>query len=426
MTQFSFPPAIPYRQNLDNGFALRTPASSEDVERVADFQASVHGPEVGPMMRNLLTRHPAMQMEDQVFVEDDRGNVISGLCLIPWTWRYAGIDLPVGEMGVVATAEAYRGRGLVRTQVDYFKRRLQARGCLLSAIQGIPFYYRQFGYEYALPLEGGWRIGLDLIPTPDPARYRCRPATQQDTPALAQFYQEAAGQLTVHAVRDEAVWDYLLEPFATANATSHQTWIVENDEGQAAGYFRTPLFHFGKEMVVDEVSRLELEPAQIILHQLKLLALQDQNPAIRLNLPAACDLVRLAHALGARDLGVYAWQIYIPDVPALLRALAPALERRLAGTLFARFNDRFVLSFYRQAITLHFAYGHLVEVSDYAPAPRQAHVSLPPAAFTPLILGHRSVEELRAAYPDVNIHGIWRLLMETLFPKTSSFIYTSY
>ena len=92
-------------------------------------------------------------------------------------------QIPVGEMSLVGTAEPYRRRGLVRAQVHQFKRRLAARGCLLSLIQGIPYYYRQFGYTYALPLEGGLIVNPRELP-PIARGYTFRSATVEDIPLL--------------------------------------------------------------------------------------------------------------------------------------------------------------------------------------------------------------------------------------------------
>jgi hypothetical protein len=51
---------------------------------------------------------------------------------------------------------------------------------------------------------------------------------------------------------------------------------------------------------------------------------------------------------------------------------------------------------------------------------------VPPMATAALIFGHRTLSELREAYPDVNVHGRWRLFVESLFPKRSAYIYTTY
>ncbi len=53
-------------------------------------------------------------------------------------------------------------------------------------------------------------------------------------------------------------------------------------------------------------------------------------------------------------------------------------------------------------------------------------IRFPSLQFIPLVLGYRTMEELRAAYPDVSVAPAWRLLVDTLFPKVESFIYTIY
>jgi predicted N-acetyltransferase YhbS len=417
----------PLRQSLSDGLVMRTAACEADVEAVAAFNALIHGPGVAPMTLDLYLRHPDTTARDLVFVEDAAGQVVSSLCLIPWKWHIDGVSLQAGEMGIVGTADAYRRRGLVRAQDGYFKRRLQERGCLVSHIQGIPYYYRQFGYEYALPLEGGLKLELEQVGEPFGGPYTFRPAGRADIPALCALHERAAAELAIHAVRSESVWGYLLAHSAGSEMEC-ATWLIEQG-GAAVGYMRVPRYHFGEELAVNEVSALSFSAATAVLAQLRVLAQAEGRPGIRLNLPANCTLMRLARSLGARDLGTYAWQIYLPDPVGLLRALTPALERRLAASPFAGLTRVVVLSFYRSGAALHFEGGRLAAVSELAAdalAGFSADLRLPPTAFTPLVLGYRNLDELRTAYPDVGADARWRLLLDTLFPRGESFLYTVY
>ncbi len=416
----------PYSATLADGLRLRTPASPADVERIAVFNGGIHGAEVAPFTRNLLLHHPHMQPPDQVFVENEAGEVISALCLIPWSWELDGVKLSVGEMGVVGTSEAYRGRGLVREQVRYFNQRLQARGCVLACIEGIPFFYRQFGYQYVLPLDGGFRWELRHIPLPATSTYRVRAALFDDLPALMALYAQAVARQTLHTDRSEAVWRYLLANDDPIDATMHETWLVEDENGEIAGYARVPRFHFGEELTVDEVSRLRVEPAVALMAYLKALAQERQQPGIRLSLPASCDLVRLALACDAHALGTYAWQIHIPDAAALLTALAPALERRLADSPFAGWSGQVQISFYTSGLALMWEAGALRHVQPLARPAEDAPIKMPRAAFAPLVLGERSVTQLHHEFADLGAHGQWLLLLEVLFPQFESFIYPIY
>jgi hypothetical protein len=362
-----------------------------------------------------------------IFVEEEQsGEITSSLCLILWTWRYEGVEIPAGEMGIVGTLEGYRGRGLIRTQVELFKQRLHEHGCLLGQTQGIPYYYRQFGYEYAIPLERWLTIEARPIPDqPEPA-FTFRQATADDFPALMQLHDEAAQGLSVRTNRNEAIWRYLLTS-AKGTETDRAILLIKDADGQVAGYVCVPLHHFGDELNVNEVSRLSYDAALATPNHIKRLTAERENPDIRLNLPVDCTLSQIARSLGAHDDGAYAWQIHVPDMVALLRVLVPVLERRIAVSPFVGLTRDVRISLYRETISLRFGAGKLAEVANLGFTTWQEEpIRFPPLQLIPLVLGYRTWEELRAAYPDVDVRLQSRLLVDTLFPKVRSFVYTIY
>lgn len=418
----------PYRKELGNGLILKSVADERDAERLAVFNGVIHGEGVAAMTRALIFYHPNTRPERWLFVEDDAAaRVVSSLCLIPWTWRYEDVELKAGEMGIVGTLEAYRHRGLIRTLVARFDELLREGGYDLSHIQGIPYFYRQFGYEYAIPLEAGLRVELHLIPDapPDePPRYTFRQATLDDLPALMRLYDEAAGDLSISAVRGEAVWRYLLGP-SRQTETAAETWLILDEAGQPAGYFRVPRHGFGEGLIINEVSRLSSDAALAVLRQLKALAAERDKPYIRLNVPADSVLAQVARYRGAHDGGNYAWQIRLPDVGSLLVKLAPVLERRIAASALVGLRQKVCLNLYREAFELRFKGGKLIAVESLGFSDRGG-IRIPPPLAAPLLLGYRSREELAQAHHDVSVWGEWRHLVDVLFPKVASFIYTIY
>jgi predicted N-acetyltransferase YhbS len=412
---------------LENGLILRAAASEHDVERVAVFDGKIHGELVETMTRQLFLHHPNTRFEDLIFVEDEQsGEVVSSLCLIPWTWRYEDVEIPVGEMGIVGTHEDYRNRGLIRKQVEVFKQRLRERGCLLSQIQGIPYYYRQFGYEYALPLEQWLTLQARQVPDQPESAFTFRQATLEDVSTLISLYDEAAPDLAIHTARDEAIWRYLLTD-AKGTEMEREILLVEDADGQTDGYACIPLHHFGEDLNVNEVSRLSYDAALAMLQHVKQLSVEREKPGIRLNLALGCTLAQVALSLGGHDDGAYAWQIHVPDVAALLRALAPVLERRIAASPLVGLTQDVRISLYRETILLRFETGKVTEVTNVGFTTwHEEPIRFPPLQFTPLVLGYRSWQELKAAFPDVDVAPESRLLVDMLFPKTASFIYTVY
>jgi hypothetical protein len=419
-------PTTPYHKELGDDLALRSLSGPEDVERLAAFQGLVHGQDVADMTRELVLNHPNTQPEHWLYVEDERTHeIVSSICLIPWTLQYEDVTLKAGEMGIVATLEAYRHRGLVRAQAARHAELLREGGFDLSHIQGIPYFYRQFGYEYAMPLEGGWHVELRQAPdAPDDApAYAFRQATLDDLPLLVQLYDAATAGLAIHTVRDEAEWRYLLGP-STRTEMAAETWLVSLDS-TPVGYFRVPNHGFGEGLIVNEASRLDAEAALATLRHVKALSAEREKAYIRLCLPGDSALIQAARCRGAHDQGHYAWQIKLVDVGRLLQKLAPVLERRIAGSPFAGLTRDVCLNLYREAFEMRFRAGKLSEVVPLGFSDRGG-IRVPPLLLAPLLLGYRSREELAQAHHDFSVRGEWQPLADVLFPKMASFLYTIY
>ena len=123
-----------------------------------------------------------------------------------------------------------------------------------------------------------------------------------------------------------------------------------------------------------------------------------------------------------RGAGRPRWAVRLPDPPAFLRRIAPALEVRLAHSPLAQHSGDLVLGNYRTGLRLHFEQGHLAQV-DEVPVTTEhpGDVSLPGLLVTHLLLGHRTLGELEAVLPDVMVHRPGaRPLVDALFPRRPS------
>lgn len=417
----------PCVQRLDDHLVLTSVSTMDDVDRLAEFNGLIHDAHVADMTRALILHHPCTRPEHWLFIRDERtGQIVSSVCLIPWTWHYGEVELKAGEQGIVGTLPEYRHRGLIRALNRCFKELLRDGEFDLSPIQGIPYFYRQFGYEYAIPLEGGWHIGAYQIPD-DPPRgesYQFRRATLEDLPALVRLYDEAACSLNIHAVRSAAVWRYLIEHEPHTGSAS-ETWLVLDESGGIAGYWRMEKFGFGEGLIVSDASRLSHPAALAVLRKVKALAAERGKPYIRLASADSSPLIHAAKAWGAQNTGRYAWQIHIPDPARLLRAIAPVLEARIAASSFAGLSQTLHLNLYRESFDLRFEKGRLAAVEAVGFSD-EGEIRLPPPLLAPLVLGWRSRDELRQSHPDVSIWGQSAYLIDVLFPKMESFIYTTY
>ena len=124
-----------------------------------------------------------------------------------------------------------------------------------------------------------------------------------------------------------------------------------------------------------------------------------------------------------RDLP-YAWYVRVPDLPTFLRAIAPVLERRLAQSVLAGYSGELALNFYRAGLHMVFVDGRLQTVENWR-SPlwhSNENASFPPLVFLQLLFGHRSLDELRYAYPDVWANEETAFVLKTLFPARASWV----
>ncbi len=241
-------------QDMGDGLILRR-STVEDAEALAEFNAAIHaepdiphdGLRVAAWVRDLLTtQHPTFGSGDFTIVEDSHsGKIVSSLNLISQTWSYAGIEFGVGRPELVGTQPEYRKRGLVRAQFDIVHGWSAERGEPVQAITGIPYYYRQFGYEMALNLSGG-RTGftpqIPKLKEDEVEPYRVRPARAEDIPLLSELYGQLCKRSMVSCMWREADWRYHLERMSADNVNRYELRVVETSTAASRlAAWRTPI-----------------------------------------------------------------------------------------------------------------------------------------------------------------------------------------
>lgn len=334
----------------------------------------------------------------------------------------------MGEMAIVGTLPEYRNRGLVRALVDHFKECLADDEYDLSFLGGIPYYYRQFGYEYALPLEGYWHLPLYQIPSAaeNAPAYTFRDAATDDIPALMEMYEAAARDLNISTVREPEAWRYQIKHKAETDSGAYALLMVD-PSGKLAGYVRLKKFGQGNGLIVCEASHFAFRDVPALFHRLKEIAVKRGiDSYIRFALPPTAALTQAAKAWGAQFDGYYAWQIHIPDVARLLRTMIPLFERRIAASAFAGLTQTVRINLYCQAYEMIFENGMITAVNSMGFQNWPGMICIPPDAFTQLVMGYRTAEELREIFPDIMAWGELRNLLAVLFPKTNAYIYMIY
>jgi predicted N-acetyltransferase YhbS len=440
-------------RELGDDLVLRTstPADAEavaafigDVLRAQDADEPNHA--LAAWTRDLHTgRHPTFRPGDCTLVTDAGGAIISCLHLVTQTWTYGGTPIAVGQPELIGTRPEHRGRHLVRAQFDVVHGWSAARGQRLLVIAGIPWFYRQFGYELAIARGGGPVLRRDpnAAPLDTPSGWRARPATLADAPFLAEAYAAAAARSLLSVPRDAAAWRYELAGRSAESAQRRGILVLERD-GRPVGYVGHGLLLGGGRLMVTQFE----VTAGASWREAWLTALPPlfaAGDALAAATGKRCDvlafwllgrqhpLYRVTRFLEWDD--GYAFYARVPDVPAFLQAVTPALERRLAASPCAGHSGTLTLGFYRDGVRLAFEGGKLTAVEAWRPDvtvrglefgrpssdARRPLAMFPDLTFLQLLFGSRSLRELEDAFPDCVVRtDEARALLDALFPKTPS------
>jgi len=428
----AYPPGVPV--DLDDGLWLRAVRDAQDVGRLAAFNAFVNqDPAIGVLTRWWLGgTHPTVTLPDFLYVEDSKRNeIVSTLGLMIQTWAYEGIPLQVGQVELVGTHPDYRGRGLIRAQMVVIERMLEARDCALSCIEGIPYFYRQFGYEYAIPLGSCATLRLDQVPALAKGQEKLvtirRMNVDQHLSRVMALYNAHAEELCITSVREGAALRYQ-ESAPPGIPEPPETYVVEDDTG-VMGYFRVrknmwePWLEFMETSVRPGGHVWGSQDALlVVLRFAKELAKERKYAKLCFALPKGHPLVMVANDLGAESERQYAWQVHIADHADFLRRIAPALERRLAHSLLTGFSGSLGINTMPRLIRLQFEQGLLVSVAQADDSREQVVLRMPPLLLTQVVLGYRSCQEIIDCHLDARVHPRARQLVDILFPKTESSI----
>ncbi|HEU5381910.1 MAG TPA: GNAT family N-acetyltransferase [Ktedonobacteraceae bacterium] len=442
-----------YRCDLGEGLIKRW-STVEDTENIAQlcgkvFRDSEEEPfnprAISRVYRMMREDFPFMGPGDYALVEDTRkaGNpIVACTCLWRRSWEYEGIPFGLGQPEFVATDPAYRNRGLIRALFEMVHARSEAEGHLAQAITGIPHFYRQFGYEYVLELEGRRLTYVSLIPKARdnaPDAYTLRAATANDIPRVMELYNQQRSGSKVWAVATERFWQYQTEnvdnPLTSGKDLCVQ--VLTDQTGAVQGYLLVAARRHSSNL---SVWALNIAPGvnwQAVVEPL-LRSLQSYGMQIPVVQPEVGPLREISFVLGSTHpvydaLGQtlapyfelpYAWYVRVPNVLAFLQHIAPALERHLADSTAAYYTGELKLDFYRRGVRMVFEKGRLAALEPWrAPLYKNTtDAQCPELVFLQLLFGYRSLDELRYAFPDIQVQSESAGLLKALFPLQHSWV----
>jgi hypothetical protein len=375
---------------------------------------------------------PTFRVERDVTVVEDTasGRIVSALFLVPQVWSYAGVPVSVGQPELIATHPEYRRRGLVRAQFEVIHQQSRADGQLWQFISGIPWYYRQFGYSYAVDLPHRPIVWLRGAAPPASKEYALRAACAGDVAALAEIELDGTSGTSLGPRRgtEGFALELARRPDGLVSSEIH---VVESSRtSRPVGYVAHPrqLVNGLLSVHAFELRRdtAWLGPTAAVLSHLDHRVRHHRDGpgrGLRLALPDGHPMLRCATTrLGSGPGGSYGLYVRVPDIVEVLRAVVTALEARLAASPACGWTGDLRIDLYTGILLLRFERGRLAAVDRAGPPTEgddaNVDASIPRDAFLHLLFGNRTIAELERTIPDCILKtDTGALLLEVLFPS---------
>ena len=355
---------------------------------------------------------------DSCAVVADGSQVVSTLTLLDEEVRVAvpGSDdvlaLPAGQVELVATDAGYEGRGLVRALMAWAHERSAHRGHVVQVMVGIPYFYRLFGYSYAIDVQPDRMI---TAPPSVADGLTVRAAGGADLPALAALQDAAQAVADVRMPHSTACWRWLQARSAS------ELWAVERD-GQVVATGRTYPPDDGGEL--SEAAAVDVDAAAArVAHCVGRLDGKPLGVADRPGTPVAELLDKIAEPPPPREIQRY--YVRIPDAAQLFDVLRPVLDARLAA-FDGEIPDEIVLSLFGSHLRLPVngrRIGRPVPGGTMQAPYSAGGAGIAPDALPEVLFGPDGLMGVRRAdvYP-----GPHRELMTALFPPQTADVLTFY
>jgi hypothetical protein len=421
---------------------------ASDVRELAHLHASVQlqavtggqpHPGIAAWVEDLLDGHPSVVPDDFLVAEDTTtGRPAASLVGLRQDWSLAGIPLPVAQIELVGTAPEHRGNRLTERLFAQLHQRYADDGVPLQVIEGIPYFYRRLGYDYALANDGAPTVPAAMLPIAGHDQPDCsggtltmRPATVADAPGLAGIDERLTGGDALVCSRDAEAWRYEIAGRRLADIARRAVAVLV-DGADVRGYLvHIPRLSGTGELTVVAAAcdrPADWPRAADAMHTYLGDAGRQYEAAAKQPFTAARFLLDPDHPLARygppgvprRPRG---WYARTGDPVGLLARLRPLLRRRWQAAGLRWPEPTLTVDMYGHAARLEFTGGELTAVTatrgTVSPSTDpQTHAAIPPGALLHLALGHRTLPEVLDAWPDCLLRDRrTEQFLSTAFPR---------
>jgi predicted acetyltransferase len=321
---------------------VRQAQTAEEVEAIIELCAKVFSGYFDGVeqWKNQLRLDTGYSPEQSFFVMEE-GRIVSNVRVIRKEMLVGEAVAVMGGIGDVVTDPAFRRKHYATACLQEALRFMEERAYHLSALgTGICDFYRRLGWEIAVP-RYSVNVNARAASSLPVEGYEIEVFRPEMLPEVMRLFEEENAGRTCAVVRSEAYWRAQMELSMKGQLEGPTGFLKEHPDGflvmfgssgKAMGYARTK--PPGESWYIQEAAALDWGAARALLGFLGQKAKDSRQ--IALDAPPDSRLAQVALQEAGADLSVRRneWMMRIIRFADLLKAMQPALQRRLASSRF--------------------------------------------------------------------------------------------
>ncbi|NOK72078.1 MAG: hypothetical protein GFH24_608290n376 [Chloroflexi bacterium AL-N5] len=404
---------------LVSNVIVLTAETTDVLQRLTLFVAAEQGEQAATTLDHHVKR-PRYQPGFTCGLEQD-GALIGYVLLRHVRWRFGAAILDVGMIEALYLDTTHHSQHLLETLLYELFRVCYDNAFALVGLQGHHASFTPFGFA-PYRFQVLTQIAVDERPELQ-STHRLQSYSTDRMDECAALYEANYRTSALTDLRVAADWRMW------GDTTPH-IHILEDAQGRTLAYAVQHQGMPSNELRIVEAAAADVGVASSLIDHLQRYAYANNATHIGLALPSYHPVIQaMLQCGGTSHIRTQTTRDNLTnglvdlagviDLPMILSALQPDLERRLASSHYATWSGSIQFVLARQQITLTIANGHTVVEEGLAPAQIWVHIhSLETAAQ--LLLGYRTSADLRA-------HGTLQCtdtalgLLDILFPTIMSY-----
>ncbi len=386
--------------------------TEKNCEQITELSRTVFGENDADFIGEFIRKSP-FQEENKIFLAiDDRTDTIVGFVnLTDIPLNYYGIEMKSCELSIVATEESYRGLGISGNLTDLFMDEIEKCGYCTIFIQGIPYFYRKYGFNYAIPMATS-RFHFDSTSVATQSSNPIRKATVEDVPFI---YNQSLKYVENHDCIHRTIGSEIIEKAITTYQSRFlkRYYFIVEANNKPAGYFYYTKEHDTPK--IEDLSEMDEEKYSAITGFMRD---ETREGCFDVSIPFEhkfYEYLKLINKKFEINKGDYSWQVKIPDYYRFFSRIKPVLEKNLEKSSyknktisfkFNNFDELIEFKIDRSRIELQRLPWHLTW-----------DCNVPPQAFVKLAFDRFTYDDLKPIIPDLSIKEEFRELFRILFPS---------